>query len=117
MKHFVKIKHLSFYALLFLMLSCSKDDDEPKAVDKEGPAVSIANLEDEEVVRNEVEIKVEATDEGGIAKIEIYIDGELTTSLDTPPYNYTWNTTEVEEGDHVIKVVATDASGNETAYI
>lgn len=59
-------------------------------------------------------ISVAATDNTGVSKVEIYIDGSLKTTLTSSPYNYSWNTTGLSLGGfgHSIYAKAYDAYGN-----
>ena len=59
-----------------------------------------------------VTISVSATDAGGIAKVEISIDGVLRSTDTSAPYEYNWNIRKLSSGPHVIRAVAWDAAGN-----
>ncbi len=53
-------------------------------------------------------ITASASDNTGVAKVEIYVDGTLKTTLTTGPYTYSWNTTGVTLGNHTIQSKAYD---------
>jgi len=81
----------------------------------EAPLVSIANPKEGDIIRLQATLRAEATDpEELIDRVEFYVDGvkvgEDTDNTDST-YEYTWNATEVEDGERVIKVVAFDAIG------
>lgn len=57
-------------------------------------------------------ITVNASDNIGIEKVEIYIDGNLVFSDTASPYEYTWPATGVAAGTHTILAKAYDAAGN-----
>lgn len=74
------------------------------------PTVSILSPTEAAIVYGTVSIQVQATDNIGVSKVEIYIDTLLATTLTVAPYTYSWNTTAVTDGIHTIKAVATDTS-------
>jgi tetratricopeptide (TPR) repeat protein len=61
-----------------------------------------------------VTIKASTTDDGGIDKVEFYIDDQLKGADSSTPYEFEWNTLEGTEGAHALKAVAFDAKGNTT---
>lgn len=58
-----------------------------------------------------VVIKMDCTDNIGVAKLDLYIDGTLLKTLTAAPYECAWNTSG-KAGTHTIIAKATDASGN-----
>jgi len=76
------------------------------------PTVSITSPKDGAVVSGVVTIQVDASDSGGIAKVEFYI-GESKVGEDSiKPYQYSWDTKKLKDGTYVITVKAIDSSGN-----
>ena len=64
-----------------------------------------------------VPITVFADDDGGINKVEFYIDGVLVITDTESPYKYQWNTLQYEDGsEHILRVVVYDNAGNEASY-
>jgi len=57
-----------------------------------------------------ITVVVNATDESGIDRVEFYIDDNLKTTDEESPYEWQWS--EFAIGNHEIKVVAYDNSGN-----
>jgi len=56
-----------------------------------------------------IAISVEATDtDGSIKEVRIYIDNIGVGSVQFFPYNFDWNTDDIEEGSHTIRAVAMD---------
>ncbi|MBT5955855.1 MAG: hypothetical protein HOG97_03740, partial [Candidatus Marinimicrobia bacterium] len=54
-------------------------------------------------------------DDGGISKVEFFIDDSLVLTDTESPYQYDWNTTQYESNsEHIIKVISYDNSGNST---
>ncbi len=83
--------------------------------DLSAPSVSINSPADRATIGNSVTISVSASDGSGAVKVEIYIDGSLKTTLYSSPYTYRFNSKKLARGQHVIKAVAYDASGNSSS--
>ena len=77
----------------------------------DAPTVSITEPTDQEKIMEIVDITADASDDIGIAKVEFYADdiklGEATSS----PYTYSWDTTTVQDGEMIVKVIAYDTIG------
>ncbi len=61
---------------------------------------------------SEIVLTVDATDDGGIERVEFFMDGQLLTVKRTAPYQLQYTLKE-SVGDHVIRAVARDTAGNE----
>jgi len=59
-----------------------------------------------------IDIEVNAADDAGISKVELYIDNGLKTTLTETPYNWTWDVKTLLRFRHKIKAVAYDNAGN-----
>ena len=59
-----------------------------------------------------VTVTATASDNIGVASIQIFIDGAQAASGTASPLNYSWNTAALSNGSHTIYSVATDAAGN-----
>lgn len=59
-----------------------------------------------------VKVQVAASDDNALAKVELYIDGKLAGTSTTAPASFTWNTSKVTTGTHVLQAYAHDAAGN-----
>ena len=58
-------------------------------------------------------ITVSATDDAGVAMVDIFIDNSSVFSTESEPFQYEWDTTlETEDINHTIGIVITDISGN-----
>jgi hypothetical protein len=56
-------------------------------------------------------IRADATDDAGVAKVELRIDGQLVSTLNNAPY--VWNApATLGQGNHIIKVTAYDIGGS-----
>lgn len=102
-----------FLTSLILFSSCGDDD----VADTISPEVSFANLTDQSEVFNTVSVTVNAADNDGVEKVEVYIDGMLTSTLTQSPYEYSWDSNKVTDGAHTIKAVVTDKAGNKTEKV
>ena len=58
-----------------------------------------------------IEIKTDASDNVGVEKTEYFIDDQLAFTDFSPPYLFSLDTSALENGVHMLKVVATDYSG------
>lgn len=68
-----------------------------------------------QIVSDNIEIQVSASDNVGIAEVEFYLDGNLLSSDDQVPYAHEWNTnSSSEDEEHVIYATIIDLQGNST---
>lgn len=103
---------LSLLIILLLFVSGCIKPPSPPQQDTEKPVVSILSPQDGAVLSDVVEIKIQATDNVGIKKITLYIDGVEKGSVNNSTYTYNWDTKEVSNGSHTITAKAEDTSGN-----
>ena len=99
--------HLLTIPLILLLYTCEDVDTTP-------PTVIISSHYSGQTVGEIVTIKVSTNDNDGIKKVEFYINDELVLTLNDSPFQYLWNTTELEDGEYIIKVISYDNSGNYT---
>ena len=57
-------------------------------------------------------IKATASDNIGVTKMELYIDGALKGTSTSATLSISWNTRKASTGAHTISVKAYDAAGN-----
>ena len=76
------------------------------------PTTQITAPADGATVSGTVTVTATASDNVGVALIQIFIDGTQVASGATSPLNYSWNTAGVNNGSHTIYSVASDAAGN-----
>lgn len=108
---FFRIAIILFSGSILFNLSSCKDDP---FVDIENPVISIVNIQDNALIRNNVSIEAEATDNISVDSVEFFVDGESLGAISTAPYSTSWDTNEVEDGQHTITAVAYDSFGNAT---
>jgi hypothetical protein len=77
------------------------------------PTASITAPANNATVSNSVTITAAASDNVGVVKMELYIDGTLTTSnTNSTSLSFAWNTNPVANGSHSLVVKAYDAANN-----
>ncbi|RKS71325.1 concanavalin A-like lectin/glucanase superfamily protein [Motilibacter peucedani] len=78
--------------------------------DTTAPVTAITSPADgASLLAGDVAVTATATDAGGVASVDLQVDGTTVTTRTTAPYTFTWNAT---AGTHVLTTVARDASGN-----
>jgi len=100
-----------FIGCLFLLITC----EEPKE-DEIPPTVTITYPQSGSLVSEVIGITCISTDNEGVEKVELWIDGVSTSIIDeTEPFELEWNTTSYENNSiHNITVRSYDKSGNKT---
>jgi subtilisin family serine protease len=83
-----------------------------QAGDTAAPSVSMTAPAAGAVLSGTTGISVSATDNVGVTRVDLYIDGSLAGSLTAPPYQWTWNTAQASDGSHIISAKAYDGAGN-----
>lgn len=59
-----------------------------------------------------VPVDVSASDNGGVARVELYANGRLVGTETTAPYRFGWDTSALADGEASLQAKAVDASGN-----
>jgi len=97
--------------LIFLFISCQ----EPTEPDTTPPTVTITYPQSGSTVSEVVSITCMSTDNEGVKKVELWVDGISTgISDESEPYSLEWNTSHHEDGPHNITLRAYDKNGNKT---
>ena len=78
------------------------------------PTVALTAPAANAVLNVSTTITAAASDALGVTKVDFYIDDVLLQSLPNPPYSVFWNITNVANGAHTIKAIATN-TGAQTA--
>lgn len=86
-------------------------EPEPDTV---APVVAVTSPSSGATVSRTITVKASATDDVGVTRVDVYVDGVLIGSDSSAPYEVDWNTTRVANGSRVITAVAYDAAGNST---
>lgn len=76
------------------------------------PVVSITEPAAGATVSGTAAVSATATDNVGVAKVDLYVDGVLYATDAAAPYAFIWDTATLSGGSHALQVAATDAAGN-----
>jgi fibronectin type 3 domain-containing protein len=101
---------------------CTPSDtgDNCAPTDVAPPTVSFSTPANQSTVSgSSVPISVNASSASGVSQVGINdvvieIDGNIVATLNSAPFNYTWNTTQATNGAHTLTAVATDTQGQST---
>ena len=98
--------------ILFLIYwGCEEPDDK----DTTPPTVTITSPQNNSSVSEVVSITCMSSDNEGVEKVELWVNGESTgLTDDSEPYSFDWNTTTLEDGNYTIIVRSYDTSENTT---
>ena len=80
--------------------------------DTTAPTTSITSPASGATVSGTVTVNANASDSVGVTRVELWVDGALTGSDTTAPYQIAWNTTTASNGGHGLQSRAYDAAGN-----
>ena len=84
----------------------------PPPGDTTSPTTSIGSPSNGATVSGTVTVSASASDNVGVSRVELFVDGSLHSTDTTSPYAFSWNTTTVSNGGHSLQTRAYDASGN-----
>lgn len=82
--------------------------------DTTAPVTTLTNPKDGASIAGlrSVTISVSSSDNVGVTKAEIYINGRLTATSSAGSYNFSWNTSKLAKGAYQLQSKAYDAAGN-----
>ena len=81
--------------------------------DTTAPTVSIASLSvNATSVSGSVTVLVSATDNVGVTRVDLKVNGSTVATGNTSPYQFSWNSATVPDGPATLTAVAYDAAGN-----
>src|SRR5260370_41709635 len=86
----------------------------PRQTDTQPPSVSVtAPGAGATVSGTGVAVTASASDDVGVAWVQFQVDGvNLGSHVTSPPYQASWDTTQVANGSHVLTAQASDFAGN-----
>ena len=84
----------------------------PLPNDTTAPTVGFASPQSGVTVTGTIAVNVNATDNVGISRVDLYAGGALVASDTTSPYAFSWNTASRADGSVVLEARARDAAGN-----
>jgi hypothetical protein len=82
--------------------------------DTTAPSVSLTAPADGAYLSGTVALKASASDNVGVKRVRFNVNGSQVGVDSIPPYEVTWNSGSVPEGNYKLTAVATDAAGNST---
>lgn len=74
--------------------------------------VDLTNLQDGQSVFGNVEIVPQVSAPAALARMEIWLDGQLLDTVFGQPFKYMWDTSQASIGLHTLKVLVVDGAGN-----
>lgn len=80
--------------------------------DSEAPTVFITYPTNGMKVGGQLNVTVQAEDNVGVVKVELYADGKLVGASTVSPFTIKWNASKVSKGAHSLTARAYDAAGN-----
>ena len=80
--------------------------------DSQAPSVSLGAPVAGATVSGSVSVWATASDNVGVAKVDLLVDGSVVGTDSTYPYAWGWSSTSVAEGSHSLQARAIDAAGN-----
>ncbi|MEO0054823.1 MAG: hypothetical protein RLZZ50_770 [Verrucomicrobiota bacterium] len=84
-----------------------------KVIDSIAPTSAITSPSNGfRITTRTVSISVSSSDNVGVTKLELYIDGRLSGTASSSTATFNWNTSKVSAGAHTLQAFATDAAGN-----
>lgn len=94
------------------------DDDTTVTVmggvnDTTPPTVSFTAPGEGATVSGAVVVELQASDDFGVARVQLLADGAPVSEASAPPYSFTWDASQVAAGSHTLTAKATDSAGNE----
>lgn len=80
--------------------------------DTNPPSVSITYPMDGATVSGGITVTIDASDDSGVSRVELYKDGALFAVDTEASYEFYWDTTSDQDGSHSLRAVAYDNAGN-----
>ena len=86
--------------------------------DNNPPVVKFEGIKNGDVVSGKKVINISAKDDSGEPPIvSLLVDNKLKLMQNNAPYNYTLDTTQLEDGEHVVDIYAFDNDGNQSERV
>jgi len=81
-------------------------------IDSTPPTVTITSPQNGAQVTDTFTISVDATDNVAVDVVQLYLDGILYDQKTSQPYDFSMDANSMSEGNHEIKAISIDSSGN-----
>jgi hypothetical protein len=86
----------------------------PGGADRTPPTVDIYYPAEGQVVKGEIRVKADVSDNVGVRTVIFFLDGDFKKMMmNSPGYSAQFDTTKMTEGAHVVRVAAYDGAENE----
>lgn len=82
------------------------------AVDSSAPSTAITSPSGGSTVKGLVTVDVSASDNVGVSRVDLLVNGTRIASDLTAPYGFSWDSTAVADGNATLSAQAFDAAGN-----
>jgi hypothetical protein len=82
--------------------------------DTTNPITNVTSPVNDTDVSGVIIINAEASDDVGVSRVELLIDGVVSATDVTSPYSFSWNTENRPDGRYAIRTRAFDSAGNRT---
>jgi PKD repeat protein len=76
------------------------------------PTINITSPVSGSSILGNISVRVSASDNVAVSKVELYVDGALKATSTVAPFTTKWNTKGVAIGQHTLQMKAYDAAGN-----
>lgn len=83
------------------------------SVDAQVPVATIFSPQNNVTVSGDLLVEVNATDDTGVSGVDLYADGELVGRDINAPYQFSWDSTQIADGNVTFMAYAQDGAGNE----
>jgi hypothetical protein len=81
------------------------------------PTVSFVAPTQQAVVGGMVAVEAAASDDAGVARVDVSVDGVVRAQLLAPPYRFAWDSASVANGGHRLTAQAIDGCGNRSPFV
>jgi hypothetical protein len=85
-------------------------------VTDEPPSVTITSPGPGDTIEDTVTIETTASDDIGVSKVDFYVDNTPIETVTSTPFSIDWDSSTVNNGEHTIRAVATDTSGQTESH-
>jgi subtilisin family serine protease len=80
--------------------------------DATAPTAAITTPTNSSTVKGKASVAVAASDDVGVAKVELRINGAPFATATTAPFSFSWDTTTTADGTYSLEAMAYDGAGN-----
>jgi len=101
-----------FLLITILTGSCGRKAPPPGKPDVDGPVLEIRGISPGDTLSDTVNLSVEAHDKSGISFVSLFVDGSEVLRDSVSPYEFNWNTTELEDTLHEVMAKGIDKWDN-----